>query len=145
MSDWVIPKVKTSYRAAKGWRRPIRLLWIDGSHKYEDVKMDFLLWERHLVKGGIIAFHDTQLAASVDPTTGFPTGGIGKEGGPARVVEEYILHSPRFNNIKALDSITYARKIKNAHFLELLKNNQSLYSILMNKMITKVIWTLHNF
>ena len=144
VGDWVIPVVKTSYRAAKCWRKPIRLLWIDGSHKYEHVKMDFLLWEKHLVKEGIIAFHDTQISSNVDPTTGFPTGGIGKGGGPARVVEEYILYSPRFKNIEVLDSITFARKVRNAYLLELLKNKLSLYSILINKMITKIIWNLRN-
>lgn len=71
---------------AKGWKKPIRLLWIDGSHKYEHAKMDFLLWEKHLVKGGIIAFHDTQTSTNVDPTTGFRTGGTGKKGGPARII-----------------------------------------------------------
>ena len=145
VSDWVIPIVRTSYRAARCWRRPIRFLWIDGSHKYEDVKMDFLLWERHLVNGGIIAFHDTRTSTNADPTTGFPTGGIGKGGGPAMVVEEYILHSPRFKDIKIVDSITYARKIRNARLVELLKNNISLYSIIKSKIITKITWTIHNF
>lgn len=132
VDDWVIPIVKTSYQAAKGWRKPIRLLWIDGSHKYEHVKIDFLLWERHLVKGGVIALHDTQTSDNVDPTTGFPTGGIGKNGGPARVAEEYILRSPRFKDIKIVDSITYALKIKNANLLESLKNRMSLYSAIKN-------------
>lgn len=44
---------------AKTWNKPIRLLFMDGSHQYEDVKRDFDVWERHVVMGGVIAFHDS--------------------------------------------------------------------------------------
>ena len=55
----VIPMIMTSKEAARDWRLPIRLLWIDGDHRYESVKQDFLLWEPFVVDGGIIAMHDT--------------------------------------------------------------------------------------
>jgi hypothetical protein len=55
----VIPMIMTSKEAARDWRQPIRLLWIDGDHRYESVKEDFQLWEPFLVDGGIIALHDT--------------------------------------------------------------------------------------
>ena len=42
--------------AAKFWKKPIGLLFIDGNHKW--AKQDFLDWERHVVKGGYILFHD---------------------------------------------------------------------------------------
>jgi predicted O-methyltransferase YrrM len=47
-----------SEEAVEGWEKSIGLLWIDGSHRYEDVKKDFLLWRRHLVAGGVVVFHD---------------------------------------------------------------------------------------
>lgn len=47
-----------SEEAVLNWRNPIGLLFIDGSHKYEDVKKDVLLWKPHLIPGGVVVFHD---------------------------------------------------------------------------------------
>ena len=91
----VVPMVMTSEAAAKGWTKPIRALWIDGDHRYEQVKRDFLLWEPHVVEGGIVAMHDT----------------IRKEG-PKRVLWENIFRSNRFQEISIVDNITAARKVK---------------------------------
>ena len=43
---------------AKGWDRPIRLLWIDGDHSPEGVKADVAGFFPHLVPGAVVAFHD---------------------------------------------------------------------------------------
>ena len=51
--------IMTSEEAAHGWNKPIRLLWIDGDHRHESTKLDFALWEPHVVEGGILAMHDT--------------------------------------------------------------------------------------
>ncbi|MBI2985722.1 MAG: class I SAM-dependent methyltransferase [Deltaproteobacteria bacterium] len=91
----VVPMVMTSEEAAKGWSKPIRLLWIDGDHRYEQVKRDFLLWEPHVVEGGIIAMHDT----------------IRKKG-PKRVLWESVFCSNRFRGISIVDNITAARKVR---------------------------------
>jgi hypothetical protein len=40
------------------WNRPVSLLFIDGLHDYENVSRDFFHFERHVVEGGLIAFHD---------------------------------------------------------------------------------------
>lgn len=98
VSDWVVPMVMSSEEAAALWAKkpkPIRLLWIDGSHAYEDVKRDFLLWEPFVVPGGIIAMHDT----------------FWKD--PRKVVRENILSSGRFSNIGFVDSITFTKKLGN--------------------------------
>ena len=44
----VAPLIMTSEEAARGWTKPIRLLWIDGDHRYESIKLDFALWEPHV-------------------------------------------------------------------------------------------------
>jgi predicted O-methyltransferase YrrM len=47
-----------SVDAAKNWKIPIDLLFIDGDHSYEGVKTDYLTWSPFVHKGGVIAFHD---------------------------------------------------------------------------------------
>lgn len=100
VEERVVPLVMTSEEAAKGWNKPVRLLWIDGDHRYEQVKKDFLLWEPHVVEGGIIAMHDT----------------IRKKG-PKRVLWEEIFRSDRFQDIAIVDNITAAKKVKNSSLL----------------------------
>jgi predicted O-methyltransferase YrrM len=41
---------------AEIWGKPIQVLFIDGNHN--EALMDFNAWEKHVVKGGIILFHD---------------------------------------------------------------------------------------
>ena len=41
---------------AKDWDKPINVLFIDGNH--HDAYKDFLAWEKFVVKGGYILFHD---------------------------------------------------------------------------------------
>jgi predicted O-methyltransferase YrrM len=91
----VIPMIMTSKEAARDWRLPIRLLWIDGDHRYEAVKQDFLLWEPFVVDDGIIAMHDT----------------IRKKG-PKKVLWENVFRSRRFQEIAIVDNITAARKVQ---------------------------------
>jgi len=88
----VVSLVTTSDMAAKRWRGNIGLLWIDGSHEYEDVKHDFLSWERHLVVGGIVALHDC------DQT------------GPAQVVEAYLKDSSDFTVRQSVGTMVVATK-----------------------------------
>jgi Methyltransferase domain len=40
------------------WNHPIDLLFIDGGHDYEEVKLNTLKWEGFVKKGGTILFHD---------------------------------------------------------------------------------------
>ena len=105
----VIPLIMTSEDAARGWNKPIRLLWIDGDHRYEPTKLDFSLWEPHLVDGGILAMHDT----------------IRKKG-PKRVLWEYVFRSGRFQEIAIVDNITAVRKVKRASLIGRLRNYATL-------------------
>jgi len=95
VADRVVPMIMTSEQAARGWNQPVRLLWIDGDHRYESAKLDFTLWEPHVVVGGIIAMHDT----------------IRKKG-PKRVLWENVFLSGRFQGIAIVDNITAVRKVE---------------------------------
>ena len=59
-TQYVQPIKQTSEDAAKNYTQPIKLLFIDGSHIYDDVILDLKLWEPRLKIGGIIAMHDTK-------------------------------------------------------------------------------------
>jgi hypothetical protein len=54
------------------WQLPVGLLWIDGDHRYEAVRRDFVCWEPHL--RGKVAFHDA----------------IQQKLGPARLIDELL-------------------------------------------------------
>lgn len=95
VAQGVVPMIMTSEQAARGWNQPVRLLWIDGDHRYEPAKLDFTLWEPHVVVGGIIAMHDT----------------IRKKG-PKRVLWENVFLSDRFQEIAIVDNITAVRKVE---------------------------------
>ncbi|MBW8005269.1 MAG: class I SAM-dependent methyltransferase, partial [candidate division NC10 bacterium] len=58
VDDTVIPIIKTSSEAAQEFREPIELIFIDGDHQYDMVKLDFELWFPKVIDGGIMAFHD---------------------------------------------------------------------------------------
>lgn len=58
LSEYVTPLVGFSSKFYNSWDRPIHLLFIDGSHEYEDVLGDFDNFYPHVVDKGIVAFHD---------------------------------------------------------------------------------------
>lgn len=79
VEDYVIPILGNSLEVAKTWDKPIRLLFIDGSHYYTDVKADFQSWEPYVVKNGVIVFHDS-----------------GTEAGVMKVISEFIKNHEKF-------------------------------------------------
>jgi predicted O-methyltransferase YrrM len=95
VADLVTPIASKSQDAADGFDRPIELLFVDGSHEYEDVKADFDQWVPKLVEGGTIAVHDTTLWE-----------------GPKRVVEDHIYHGTGFKDVRfVFGSTTVATKV----------------------------------
>ena len=58
LAQYITPIKKHSLQVASTWDKPIDILFIDGSHEYNDVKADFEAFYPHVKKNGIIAFHD---------------------------------------------------------------------------------------
>ena len=58
VQEYVKRVVLPSHRAARGWDRPVELLWIDGDHTWRGVSSDITQWAHLLQPGGVIAFHD---------------------------------------------------------------------------------------
>jgi len=73
-----------STAAARGWDRPIALLFIDGDHRYEAVRADFEAWNRQVVSGGAILFHD---AFNPELGVGRLVREVLENGGYSRVIE----------------------------------------------------------
>jgi len=53
-----VPIRKTSEKAVAAFKKPIAFIFIDGSHHFSHVKLDYELWFPKLIQGGTIAFHD---------------------------------------------------------------------------------------
>ena len=109
VEDMVRPIVATSVEAAPQVEGPIELIFIDGAHEYDLVKLDFELWFPKVMDGGVMAFHDT----------------IGREG-PRRVVEENVFKSHRFRNVRFVDSMTVAEKVAQNTAADRLRNRYVL-------------------
>lgn len=56
-----------SQNAAKNWKLPIDLLFIDGDHTYEGVKQDWEAFAPHVNPFGVVVFHDTAWEIDHDP------------------------------------------------------------------------------
>jgi len=82
-----------SREAAKGWNRPIRLLWIDGDHTFEGTREDFELFSPYLSNGAIVAMHDALHAYE----------------GPIRVFVERILRSDKFGPAGFVQSVAWGQ------------------------------------
>ncbi len=93
VSSHVESHLAYSTDVANSWNRPIRLLWIDGDHSYEDAKKDLDGFFPHMVPLGVVAFHDALNA--------FP--------GPIRVFVEDVLRSDRFGPAGFVHSIAWAQ------------------------------------
>ncbi|MEX2155852.1 MAG: class I SAM-dependent methyltransferase [Gemmatimonadales bacterium] len=78
---------------ARGWDRPVRLLWIDGDHTYHGAKEDIDLFRRHLADGAIVALHDV----------------LNSFEGPIRVFVEELLASDQFGPAGLCGSIGWAQ------------------------------------
>jgi len=85
VSHIICPVREYSHKVVVNWLMPIKILFIDGNHDYEEVKRDFELWVPHVISGGIVALHDTH---------GFD--------GPRKLVEEKIPKEKRI----CVDEIT---------------------------------------
>ncbi len=82
-----------SRELAREWRRPIRLLWIDGDHTYRGAKEDLDLYVPHVVPGGVVALHDVLHTFE----------------GPIRVFVEDVLRSDAFGPAGFVGSIGWAQ------------------------------------
>lgn len=95
-----------SEEVAKDWKTPIGLLFIDGSHREQDVQNDLMLWRENLLTGSIIIFHDLWVI------------------GVRRVIQKYILTDYAFGNFRyapcCMFAVTY---FGNKHHSQIFERN----------------------
>lgn len=111
ISKLTIPLVMTSEEAAKNFKEPVELVFIDGAHEYDMVKMDLDLWFPKVVDDGFIVFHDTLRKA-------WP--------GPKKVVDEFVYKSHVFKDVSFLETLTIAKKTKRNSLRDRMKNRTVL-------------------
>ena len=58
LEESVTPIVAGSAQAARYWRTPLAMVFIDGGHSLEAALTDYRCWAGHLLRGGIMAIHD---------------------------------------------------------------------------------------
>ncbi|MBT9146558.1 class I SAM-dependent methyltransferase [candidate division NPL-UPA2 bacterium Unc8] len=119
---------KYSYELAKGWSRKIRLLWIDGDHRYKGTKLDFDLFSRHLSDRAIIAFHDVLAPFS----------------GPVRVFVEDVLLSDKFGPAGLWGSIGWAQYIADGKIALGFRQKKSKLHLQLAKLIPFSIFDAGN-
>jgi FkbM family methyltransferase len=95
--SFIHPHMTTSLRAAAKRGKPINLLFIDGSHKYEDVHADWLAWNKFVPIGGYIAFHDHELP---------------KYPGVCRVVDEEVIPTGNWASFNQVERLWSAIRIR---------------------------------
>ena len=93
VADHVEPHLAYSTEISPAWRRPIRLLWIDGDHSLGGVKADIDGFLPHLVPFGVVAMHDA----------------LSNFAGPIRVFVEEMLRSDQFGPAGFVHSIAWAQ------------------------------------
>lgn len=92
-----------SFEAAKDWVDPIDFLFIDGDHSETGVQQDWDDWHRHMVPGGIVAFHDAAV---------FPGGWPQPDWGPVRVVNRLFRSqtSSGWKIVQEVDSLVVVQR-----------------------------------
>ena len=56
--DTVVPMVCRSHVAARCWDTKLAMVFIDGGHAAETVRLDYESWAQHVMPGGYLVFHD---------------------------------------------------------------------------------------
>ncbi len=58
LDEVVVPLVAGSEAAARHWRTPLAMVFIDGGHSLAAALTDYRCWTGHLMRGGVLAIHD---------------------------------------------------------------------------------------
>ncbi|MFV0477965.1 MAG: class I SAM-dependent methyltransferase [Parahaliea sp.] len=98
LEDVIVPVVSHSKTAARHWRTPLAMVFIDGGHSLDAALDDYRGWSTHLLPGGILAIHDI----FSDPA----------EGGQAPwTILQLALQSGLFEEVEQIDTLAILRRL----------------------------------
>ena len=100
----------------------VALIFVDGSHDYDEVKLDLELWTPKMKDGGCMAFHDT--VNSVWP-------------GVPRAVREVVYKSSRFRNLRLIDTMTICERADGNGFSQRLQRRWALLILDTSNLIVR--------
>ena len=111
VARYVIPVVKPPLEGLVDVPGRVGMIFIDGTHDYENVKREFNAWLPKVQHGGTVAFHDSF-------GNGVP--------GVRRLVHEEVFLSPIFKDVRYINGITYATKVDQTTIYDRFQNRLSL-------------------
>ncbi len=97
LQETVVPIVSRSDVAARLWKTPLSLVFIDGGHSYEAAYTDYRCWAKHLMADGYLLIHDIFF----DPEKG---------GQAPRLVYELALKSGLFQELPMVKTLGVLRR-----------------------------------
>ena len=99
LGDTVSPIISSSQEASVNWQQDLAMVFIDGGHSQEAAMADYLLWNKHLIPGGLLAIHDV-----------FPNP---KDGGrPPFEIYNLARKSGQFKEWPMIKSLAFLEKLK---------------------------------
>jgi predicted O-methyltransferase YrrM len=129
VSEMIVPHVDYSDAVARKFNEPVELIFIDGLHEYEGVKIDFDAWFPKVMEHGTIAFHDS---------TCWP--------GVLKLVSDEVFKSMRFRKVRFAKSIVYGEKVPKNTFFERVENRVMLCAFRIHAFMDRWQWRLlHNY
>lgn len=93
---------KFSTDAASEIPENIDFIFVDGDHSLKGISSDWELYSAKVVKGGVIALHDTQVPEHQSWKSTMDSVGY---------YNQVIQHDERFEKIESIDSLTILRRI----------------------------------
>jgi predicted O-methyltransferase YrrM len=98
---------KFSFDAVRNWNRKIDFLFLDGDHSEEGIQRDWEDWNRFVVPGGIVAFHDAVL---------FPGGWTQSDWGPVKLVDRLFRNSglPQWKIVQEVHSLFVVQRVSDS-------------------------------
>ena len=91
----VIWHVERSDQTAERWDRPVDLVFVDGDHLEDGVRLDWACWSPHVAEGGHVVFHDARASQA---------GGRGLPG-PTAVVDELFRGADALSGWAIVDEV----------------------------------------
>jgi len=105
IDQYIVPVRKTSEKAAANFKKPIAFLFVDGSHHFKHVKLDYELWFPKLISGGTIAFHDAWHSLGVIAITTF-----------------ILMTSTKIRNPRLIDTLIIFQKVSKNSLIDRIVN-----------------------